>query len=112
MSSGDEGRRTIELISSDDETDQIKSLSSTLPPNVPLNSTRKGNENTQKLTPKSKRKEKQSTLKVSGSSERLTPALSRVFKFDQFRSSLQEEACRAVLQGESDVFVCMPTGAG
>nr|XP_015211973.1 PREDICTED: ATP-dependent DNA helicase Q5 isoform X1 [Lepisosteus oculatus] len=38
--------------------------------------------------------------------------LKDVFGFDSFRSSLQEKATRAVLQGEKDVFVCMPTGAG
>ncbi|XP_063688336.1 ATP-dependent DNA helicase Q5-like [Bolinopsis microptera] len=36
----------------------------------------------------------------------------RVFKFDKFRTSLQEEACKAVFEGLCDVFVCMPTGAG
>ncbi|XP_066561003.1 ATP-dependent DNA helicase Q5 [Amia ocellicauda] len=38
--------------------------------------------------------------------------LKTVFGFDSFRSALQEKAARAVVQGEKDVFVCMPTGAG
>ncbi|XP_022520686.2 ATP-dependent DNA helicase Q5 isoform X2 [Astyanax mexicanus] len=39
-------------------------------------------------------------------------ALKTHFGFERFRSRQQEEVVRAVLEGERDVFVCMPTGAG
>ncbi|XP_068193062.1 ATP-dependent DNA helicase Q5 isoform X2 [Antennarius striatus] len=34
------------------------------------------------------------------------------FGFDNFRSKLQEDVVKAVVAGQKDVFVCMPTGAG
>ncbi|KAK6479836.1 ATP-dependent DNA helicase Q5-like [Huso huso] len=43
---------------------------------------------------------------------KIKQALRNVFGFDSFRTPLQENATRAVVQGEKDVFVCMPTGAG
>ncbi|KAK6478356.1 ATP-dependent DNA helicase Q5-like isoform X1 [Huso huso] len=43
---------------------------------------------------------------------KIKQALKNVFGFESFRTSLQENATRAVVQGEKDVFVCMPTGAG
>ncbi|KAK7174205.1 hypothetical protein R3I93_001411 [Phoxinus phoxinus] len=39
-------------------------------------------------------------------------ALKEHFGFDRFRSQQQEDAVKAVLKGDRDVFVCMPTGAG
>uniref|UniRef100_A0A8C1XCZ6 ATP-dependent DNA helicase n=1 Tax=Cyprinus carpio TaxID=7962 RepID=A0A8C1XCZ6_CYPCA len=39
-------------------------------------------------------------------------ALKTHFGFDQFRSQQQEDAVKAVLKGDRDVFVLMPTGAG
>ncbi|XP_051742135.1 ATP-dependent DNA helicase Q5 [Ctenopharyngodon idella] len=39
-------------------------------------------------------------------------ALKNHFGFDKFRSQQQEDAVKAVLKGDRDVFVCMPTGAG
>ncbi|GCC38379.1 hypothetical protein chiPu_0016893 [Chiloscyllium punctatum] len=39
-------------------------------------------------------------------------ALARTFGFHTFRSERQESATRAVLRGDKDVFICMPTGAG
>ncbi|XP_067313424.1 ATP-dependent DNA helicase Q5 isoform X2 [Pseudorasbora parva] len=39
-------------------------------------------------------------------------ALQQHFGFDRFRSQQQEDAVKAVLNGDRDVFVCMPTGAG
>ncbi|XDV13912.1 hypothetical protein PO909_002215 [Leuciscus waleckii] len=39
-------------------------------------------------------------------------ALKKHFGFDSFRSQQQEDAVKAVLKGDRDVFVCMPTGAG
>ncbi|XP_051996086.1 ATP-dependent DNA helicase Q5 [Xyrauchen texanus] len=39
-------------------------------------------------------------------------ALKKHFGFDQFRSQQQEDVVKAVLKGDRDVFVCMPTGAG
>lgn len=39
-------------------------------------------------------------------------ALKKHFGFDRFRSQQQEDAVKAVLKGDRDVFVCMPTGAG
>ncbi|XP_028912832.1 ATP-dependent DNA helicase Q5 isoform X1 [Ornithorhynchus anatinus] len=38
--------------------------------------------------------------------------LKKVFGFDSFKTALQESATMAVVKGEKDVFVCMPTGAG
>ncbi|XP_059509832.1 ATP-dependent DNA helicase Q5 isoform X2 [Stegostoma tigrinum] len=38
--------------------------------------------------------------------------LGRSFGFQSFRSQRQESAARAVLRGDKDVFICMPTGAG
>uniref|UniRef100_A0A1A8IPM0 ATP-dependent DNA helicase n=1 Tax=Nothobranchius kuhntae TaxID=321403 RepID=A0A1A8IPM0_NOTKU len=42
----------------------------------------------------------------------LTEALKSHFGFDSFRSKLQEDVVKAVIRGDRDVFVCMPTGAG
>ncbi|XP_029293096.1 ATP-dependent DNA helicase Q5 [Cottoperca gobio] len=42
----------------------------------------------------------------------LKQALKTHFGFDNFRSKLQEDVVKAVLKGDRDVFVCMPTGAG
>uniref|UniRef100_A0A8C4ZA61 ATP-dependent DNA helicase n=1 Tax=Gadus morhua TaxID=8049 RepID=A0A8C4ZA61_GADMO len=42
----------------------------------------------------------------------LKEALKKHFGFDSFRSKLQEDVVKAVLKGDRDVFVCMPTGAG
>ncbi|KAM4843268.1 ATP-dependent DNA helicase Q5 [Thomomys bottae] len=39
-------------------------------------------------------------------------ALKKVFGFDSFKTPLQERATMAVVKGDKDVFVCMPTGAG
>ncbi|RXN29452.1 ATP-dependent DNA helicase Q5 [Labeo rohita] len=39
-------------------------------------------------------------------------ALQTHFGFDKFRSQQQEDAVKAVLKGDRDVFVLMPTGAG
>ncbi|TRY66286.1 hypothetical protein DNTS_023459 [Danionella cerebrum] len=39
-------------------------------------------------------------------------ALKKHFGFEKFRSQQQEEAVKALLKGDRDVFVCMPTGAG
>ena len=105
---GDSAKRTIELISSDEETDQIPSPDPTdyrkVLPQKPA----------QDHVTSSKKKEKQTTLKpVSGDGgDRIMTALRKVFKFDKFRTELQDTACRAVFEGKSDVFVCMPTGAG
>lgn len=38
--------------------------------------------------------------------------LKRVFGHSSFKSAIQEEAIRAALQGDKDIFVAMPTGAG
>ncbi|NWW42468.1 RECQ5 helicase, partial [Pedionomus torquatus] len=43
---------------------------------------------------------------------RVRKTLQKVFRFDSFRTSLQESATMTVARGEKDVFVCMPTGAG
>ncbi|XP_078426976.1 ATP-dependent DNA helicase Q5 isoform X2 [Cetorhinus maximus] len=48
----------------------------------------------------------------SASRDRVRSALSQVFGFESFRSQRQESAARAVLRGDKDVFICMPTGAG
>uniref|UniRef100_A0A3P8WT54 ATP-dependent DNA helicase n=1 Tax=Cynoglossus semilaevis TaxID=244447 RepID=A0A3P8WT54_CYNSE len=42
----------------------------------------------------------------------LKQALKTHFGFDGFRSKLQEDVVKAVIKGDRDVFVCMPTGAG
>ncbi|XP_053707730.1 ATP-dependent DNA helicase Q5 [Synchiropus splendidus] len=42
----------------------------------------------------------------------LKEALKTHFGFDSFRSKLQEDVVKAVVRGDRDVFVCMPTGAG
>ncbi|KAM4716927.1 ATP-dependent DNA helicase Q5 [Anableps anableps] len=42
----------------------------------------------------------------------LKQALKSHFGFDGFRSTLQENVVKAVISGQKDVFVCMPTGAG
>ncbi|XP_053299992.1 ATP-dependent DNA helicase Q5 [Pleuronectes platessa] len=39
-------------------------------------------------------------------------ALKTHFGFDGFRTKVQEDVVSAVLRGDRDVFVCMPTGAG
>ncbi|KPP78194.1 ATP-dependent DNA helicase Q5-like, partial [Scleropages formosus] len=39
-------------------------------------------------------------------------ALKTHFGFDRFRSQQQEDAVKAIVKGDQDVFVCMPTGAG
>ncbi|XP_056262094.1 ATP-dependent DNA helicase Q5 isoform X2 [Pseudoliparis swirei] len=39
-------------------------------------------------------------------------ALKSHFGFDKFRSKVQEDVVKAVVKGDVDVFVCMPTGAG
>ncbi|XP_012893422.1 PREDICTED: ATP-dependent DNA helicase Q5 isoform X1 [Dipodomys ordii] len=43
---------------------------------------------------------------------RVRNALKKVFGFDTFKTPLQERATMAVVKGDKDVFVCMPTGAG
>ncbi|XP_032932357.1 ATP-dependent DNA helicase Q5 isoform X3 [Catharus ustulatus] len=43
---------------------------------------------------------------------RVRKTLQKVFGFESFKTSLQESATMAVVRGEKDVFVCMPTGAG
>ncbi|XP_077591072.1 ATP-dependent DNA helicase Q5 isoform X2 [Stigmatopora nigra] len=42
----------------------------------------------------------------------LKEALKNHFGFDSFRSEVQENVVKAVINGDKDVFVCMPTGAG
>ncbi|XP_070779385.1 ATP-dependent DNA helicase Q5 [Enoplosus armatus] len=42
----------------------------------------------------------------------LKEALKTHFGFDNFRSKIQEDVVKAVVRGDRDVFVCMPTGAG
>nr|XP_020453477.1 ATP-dependent DNA helicase Q5 [Monopterus albus] len=42
----------------------------------------------------------------------LKQALKSHFGFDNFRSKIQEDVIKAVIRGDRDVFVCMPTGAG
>ncbi|XP_034068821.1 ATP-dependent DNA helicase Q5 isoform X2 [Gymnodraco acuticeps] len=42
----------------------------------------------------------------------ITQALKMHFGFDNFRSKIQEDVVKAVVKGDKDVFVCMPTGAG
>lgn len=48
----------------------------------------------------------------SGLDGKVQKTLKKVFGFDSFKTSLQESATMAVVKGENDVFVCMPTGAG
>ncbi|NXN91918.1 RECQ5 helicase, partial [Rhinopomastus cyanomelas] len=43
---------------------------------------------------------------------RVWKTLQKVFGFESFKTSLQENATMTVARGEKDVFVCMPTGAG
>ncbi|KAF6299522.1 RecQ like helicase 5 [Rhinolophus ferrumequinum] len=43
---------------------------------------------------------------------RVRSTLKKVFRFDSFKTPLQERATMAVVKGDKDVFVCMPTGAG
>ncbi|XP_053749015.1 ATP-dependent DNA helicase Q5 [Panthera pardus] len=43
---------------------------------------------------------------------RVRSTLKKVFGFDSFKTPLQESATMAVVKGDKDVFVCMPTGAG
>uniref|UniRef100_A0A4W2C2J9 ATP-dependent DNA helicase n=1 Tax=Bos indicus x Bos taurus TaxID=30522 RepID=A0A4W2C2J9_BOBOX len=43
---------------------------------------------------------------------RVRSTLKKVFGFDSFKTPLQEKAIMAVVKGDKDVFVCMPTGAG
>ncbi|XP_062936747.1 ATP-dependent DNA helicase Q5 [Cynocephalus volans] len=43
---------------------------------------------------------------------RVRRTLKKVFGFDSFKTPLQESATMAVVKGDKDVFVCMPTGAG
>ncbi|KAI4822850.1 hypothetical protein KUCAC02_008375, partial [Chaenocephalus aceratus] len=42
----------------------------------------------------------------------ITQALKIHFGFDNFRSKIQEDVVKAIVKGDKDVFVCMPTGAG
>lgn len=44
--------------------------------------------------------------------DKVMETLKKVFGFDTFRTALQERAVRTVVEGQKDVFVCMPTGAG
>uniref|UniRef100_A0A4X2L1T9 ATP-dependent DNA helicase n=1 Tax=Vombatus ursinus TaxID=29139 RepID=A0A4X2L1T9_VOMUR len=48
----------------------------------------------------------------SGPEPRVRSTLKKIFGFDSFKTTLQESATMAVVKGEKDVFVCMPTGAG
>uniref|UniRef100_A0A8C8YIP4 ATP-dependent DNA helicase n=1 Tax=Prolemur simus TaxID=1328070 RepID=A0A8C8YIP4_PROSS len=43
---------------------------------------------------------------------RVQSTLKKVFGFDSFKTPLQKSATMAVVKGDKDVFVCMPTGAG
>ncbi|XP_075418336.1 ATP-dependent DNA helicase Q5 isoform X2 [Tenrec ecaudatus] len=47
-----------------------------------------------------------------GPERRVRSILKNVFGFDSFKTPLQESATMAVVKGDKDVFVCMPTGAG
>ncbi|XP_068770248.1 ATP-dependent DNA helicase Q5 isoform X1 [Struthio camelus] len=47
-----------------------------------------------------------------GPAGRVRTTLRKVFGFESFKTALQEGATMAVVKGEKDVFVCMPTGAG
>uniref|UniRef100_A0A8B9DB24 ATP-dependent DNA helicase n=1 Tax=Anser cygnoides TaxID=8845 RepID=A0A8B9DB24_ANSCY len=53
-----------------------------------------------------------SSTAAPGPEGRARKALRKVFGFEAFKTSLQESATMAVVRGEKDVFVCMPTGAG
>lgn len=53
-----------------------------------------------------------SSTAASGLQGRVQKTLGKVFGFESFKTSLQESATMAVVRGEKDVFVCMPTGAG
>ncbi|XP_068932497.1 ATP-dependent DNA helicase Q5 isoform X2 [Petaurus breviceps papuanus] len=48
----------------------------------------------------------------SGPEQHVRNTLKKIFGFDSFKTTLQESATMAVVKGEKDVFVCMPTGAG
>ncbi|XP_038184199.1 ATP-dependent DNA helicase Q5 isoform X3 [Arvicola amphibius] len=48
----------------------------------------------------------------SDQERRVRTTLKKVFGFDSFKTPLQESATMAVVKGDKDVFVCMPTGAG
>ncbi|XP_073166559.1 ATP-dependent DNA helicase Q5 isoform X5 [Lepidochelys kempii] len=48
----------------------------------------------------------------SGLDGKVQKTLKKIFGFDSFKTSLQESATMTVVKGKSDVFVCMPTGAG
>ncbi|XP_036123736.1 ATP-dependent DNA helicase Q5 isoform X2 [Molossus molossus] len=43
---------------------------------------------------------------------RVRSTLKKVFGFDSFKTPLQQSAIMALVKGDKDVFVCMPTGAG
>ncbi|XP_010595257.1 ATP-dependent DNA helicase Q5 isoform X2 [Loxodonta africana] len=47
-----------------------------------------------------------------GPERRVQSTLKKIFGFDSFKTPLQESAIMAVVKGDKDVFVCMPTGAG
>ncbi|KAM9371431.1 ATP-dependent DNA helicase Q5 [Phaethornis superciliosus] len=49
---------------------------------------------------------------LPGLEGRVRKTLRKVFGFESFKTSLQENATMTVARGEKDVFVCMPTGAG
>ncbi|XP_010616707.1 ATP-dependent DNA helicase Q5 isoform X2 [Fukomys damarensis] len=49
---------------------------------------------------------------LSDPERRVRNTLKKVFGFDSFKTPLQERATMAVVKGDKDVFVCMPTGAG
>uniref|UniRef100_A0A669PX06 ATP-dependent DNA helicase Q5 n=1 Tax=Phasianus colchicus TaxID=9054 RepID=A0A669PX06_PHACC len=53
-----------------------------------------------------------SSTAAPGLQGRVRKTLGKVFGFESFKTSLQESATMAVVRGEKDVFVCMPTGAG
>ncbi|XP_072207880.1 ATP-dependent DNA helicase Q5 isoform X1 [Excalfactoria chinensis] len=53
-----------------------------------------------------------SSTAAPGLQGRVRKTLGKVFGFESFKTSLQENATMAVVRGEKDVFVCMPTGAG
>ncbi|XP_037349770.1 ATP-dependent DNA helicase Q5 isoform X2 [Talpa occidentalis] len=48
----------------------------------------------------------------SDAERRVRSTLKKVFGFDSFKTPLQGSATTAVVKGDRDVFVCMPTGAG
>ncbi|XP_061761804.1 ATP-dependent DNA helicase Q5 isoform X1 [Nerophis ophidion] len=51
-------------------------------------------------------------MEERATSATLKQALKTHFGFNSFRSQVQENAIKAVVRGDRDVFVCMPTGAG